>query len=410
MIENNNPEIDVNELMDKIKLEVEKRNEQTAEKSGKFTECFTKNVSNNINFKLLNVQALTNNAEARSQIKTKWPDSLNKFPLNISKKLQQIILKLVNFFFKEQRVVNISLVEAEREFLAITKELIDQIVNLQTKLNDLEVRITNTEKSYKYSRNELSQQQHLLNIFLAEAQKNLPELEPQQIQSLVREQEHLLDAFYVALEARFRGSREEIITRVKSYLSLVTEANIGTESLPILDLGCGRGEWLQLLKESGYVAWGVEINKVMVNECHSRGLKVIESDAIEYLQSLPTASLGAVTGFHLIEHLPFPLLLKLLTEIVRVLKSQGLVLLETPNPQNILVGSNNFYIDPSHLHPLPSPLSKFLLEYVGLDKVEIINQNPYADSYKVSGSQEVVEVFNRYFYGPQDYAAIGYKI
>jgi O-antigen chain-terminating methyltransferase len=116
-----------------------------------------------------------------------------------------------------------------------------------------------------------------------------------------------------------------------------------------------------------------------------------------------------VTGFHIIEHLPFPLLVKLLNEIVRVLQPGGLVIFETPNPQNVLVGSNNFYIDPSHLNPLPSPLAKFLLEHAGLHSVEVINLNPYEDSYKVSGS-ELAELFNKYFYGPQDYAVVGHKL
>jgi 2-polyprenyl-3-methyl-5-hydroxy-6-metoxy-1,4-benzoquinol methylase len=442
MIETNNSEIDVNKLMDKVRGEVEKRNDRNRQIAQKAKE---QNIIDTINLNLINVQALISNAEERSQVRTKWPDKLNRFPLNLSKKFQQFILKILNFFFKEQREVNISLVQAGRESLAINRELIKQIVSLQsqyttlkfrldsvesheqsidarldsiesheqsidTRLDNTESHLKNLEASHKYLKNDIGQQKHLIDIFLAEAQKRLPEpFEPQQIQTFVCEQQHSLDAFYVAFEDRFRGSREEITARIKNYLTFVVQANVGRESSPILDLGCGRGEWLQLLKESGYIVRGVEINKVMVNECHSRGLEVIELDAIEYLQSLPEASLGAVTGFHIIEHLPFPQLLKLLTEVVRVLKPQGLVIFETPNPQNVLVGSNNFYIDPTHLNPLPSPLSKFLLEHAGLEKVEIINQNPYAESYKIDGSQEVVAEFNRYFYGPQDYAAIGYK-
>lgn len=443
MIETNNPEIDVNELMDKVRAEVEQRSEHS---SKLIEQSRAQPTIDSISLNLLNIQALINNAEDRSQVRTKWPDKLNRFPLSISKRFQQLILKSLNFLFKEQRVVNISLVQAGRESLAINRELIKQIVNLQTQLNNTEARLSNIEthkqtidnclsniethkqtvdnrldntetqltnikRDYKYLKNDIGQQKHLIDIFLAEAQKRLPEhFESHQLQTFIREQKHLLDAFYVAFEDRFRGSREEILARIKSYLTFLVKADVGKESSPILDLGCGRGEWLQLLSESGYVVRGVEINKVMIEECHSRGFKVIEADALEYLQSLPEASLGAVTGFHIIEHLPFPQLLELLTEVVRVLKPQGLVIFETPNPQNVLVGSNNFYIDPTHLNPLPSPLSKFLLEYAGLERVEIINQNPYADSYKIEGSQEVVEVFNQYFYGPQDYAVIGHKV
>ncbi|MEO8892438.1 MAG: class I SAM-dependent methyltransferase [Coleofasciculaceae cyanobacterium] len=138
-------------------------------------------------------------------------------------------------------------------------------------------------------------------------------------------------------------------------------------------------------------------------------MDVIEGDVIAHLQSLPDESLGAITGFHIIEHLPFSLLIKLLNETKRVLKPGGLAIFETPNPQNILVGANNFYLDPTHQNPLPSPLSEFLVEYVGFHSVNILNLNDYAESYKVSGS-EVAKRFNDYFYGAQDYAVIGYKL
>jgi O-antigen chain-terminating methyltransferase len=119
--------------------------------------------------------------------------------------------------------------------------------------------------------------------------------------------------------------------------------------------------------------------------------------------------LGTVTGFHIIEHLPFPLLFELLNETKRVLKPGGLAIFETPNPQNILVSSNNFYIDPTHLNPLPSTLVEFLVEHIGLQSVKILNLNSYDESYQISGS-EVAERFNSYFYGAQDYAVIGYKL
>jgi SAM-dependent methyltransferase len=199
------------------------------------------------------------------------------------------------------------------------------------------------------------------------------------------------------------------LSRLKIYLPLLKEAQVGTEESPVLDVGCGRGEWLKLLKESGYTARGLDINRVMLDECKAKGFDVLEEDVITYLQSLPDDCLGAITGFHIIEHLPFSVLINLLNETIRVLKSGGLVIFETPNPQNILVGANNFYLDPTHLNPLPSPLSEFLVEYAGFHSVKILNLHDYAESYKLSGS-ELAERFNSYFYGAQDYAVIGYKL
>jgi O-antigen chain-terminating methyltransferase len=147
----------------------------------------------------------------------------------------------------------------------------------------------------------------------------------------------------------------------------------------------------------------------MVEQCRQRGFDVALGDVLEYLRNLPDASVGAVTGFHIIEHLPLDRFIKLLDETVRVLKPQGLAIFETPNPHNVLVGSCNFYIDPTHRNPLPSQTVKFLAEARGLCRVEILNLHPFPPAFQVNGSA-VAERFNEYFYGPRDYAVIGWKV
>jgi O-antigen chain-terminating methyltransferase len=173
-------------------------------------------------------------------------------------------------------------------------------------------------------------------------------------------------------------------------------------------LGCGRGEWLEVLKEEGLKAHGVDINRILVEQCREYGLDVVEGELIHYLQSLPGSSHGAVTGFHIIEHLELKLLLNLIDETIRILKPGSVAIFETPNPENVLVGSCNFYLDPTHNKPLPSPMMKFLAEARGLCRVEILNLHPRTNPSKINGS-DLVERFNEYFYGPQDYALIGFK-
>jgi O-antigen chain-terminating methyltransferase len=216
---------------------------------------------------------------------------------------------------------------------------------------------------------------------------------------------------YVAFEDQFRGTREDIKERLGVYLPILKEAKVGSEKTLILDVGCGRGEWLELLQEEGLQGRGIDLNRVLVGECRRRGLEAFEGEAIAYLRGLPQATLGAVTGFHIIEHLPFNQLVKLFDETVRVLRPGGVAIFETPNPDNVLVGSRNFYFDPTHRNPLPSDTVKFLAEARGLCRVEIINLHPYPAPDRVNdGSLEVAQRFNKYFYGPQDYAVIGWKV
>ena len=214
---------------------------------------------------------------------------------------------------------------------------------------------------------------------------------------------HMLDALYAALEERFRGTRSDIKEQFKHYLQYVGDA------APVIDLGCGRGEWLEILNEAGITSRGVDTNQVQVELCRSRGLEVIEGDFIGYLQSLENESAGAITGFHIIEHLSIENLVRLLNESLRVLRPGGVVIFETPNPDNVLVGSNFFYLDPTHHHPLPAELMQFLLQNRGFHPIKILNLHPF-ESGRVTGYGAVTERFNGYFYGPMDYAVVAWKI
>jgi len=424
MIESNNIEINVDELMQKVRDEVAKRQKLSLSEDAKFSIATEINSGNGSS-----IEFLLNEAELFSQVPTELPEKFNRFPFNLSKGLQKNLLKLYGFIFKKQRVVNFSLIQSLRESLTLNRQLIEQVTVLQLQIKEMSDRLNATNerlnttnehlnaiderylKNDSFLKNDLAQQKRLITMFLEEARQRLPEpFSQEQLQTFVQEEQHFLDAFYVAFEENFRGSRRDIYNRLQVYLPFIEDAKVGTLESPIVDVGCGRGEWLELLQKSGFTAKGIDANRVMIEQCHSRGLEAIESDVITYLKSLPNASLGAVTGFHIIEHLAFPVLLALLHEVNRTLQSGGLVIFETPNPQNILVGSNNFYIDPTHHNPLPSTLTKFMLENAGFASVKIMNLNPYEDSMKVRGSEEVVEQFNNYFYGSQDYAVVGYKL
>lgn len=183
------------------------------------------------------------------------------------------------------------------------------------------------------------------------------------------------EKLYFAFEQRFRGTREDIRQRLAYYLPLLRDSVVGAQGASVLDIGCGRGEWLELLRDENIAASGVDVNEAMVAECTGRGLAVEVGDAIACLKRLPDNALGALTGFHIIEHVSLETLLELIDEAHRVLQPGGLLIFETPNPENVVVGACNFYVDPTHQRPLPPVLTQFLVEAGGFTDVAVHRVN-----------------------------------
>lgn len=218
------------------------------------------------------------------------------------------------------------------------------------------------------------------------------------------------DSFYLAFENKFRGTRVEIKRRARVYVPFIKKARVGKPQSPVLDLGSGRGEWLELLRDEGLVGRGVDLNEFMVSECVERKLEVVQADVIQYLGTLDSDSQGAVTAFHLIEHLPFAVLAKLFAESLRVLQPGGICIVETPNPDNLQVGSNRFYSDPTHLHPLPSAFTKFVMSTTGFERLEVLPLHPDDNAVPLTDQAAPFERFaHEIFFGAQDYAVIGRK-
>jgi len=219
------------------------------------------------------------------------------------------------------------------------------------------------------------------------------------------------DALYLAFEETFRGSSEEIKQRLEVYLDPLERAGAGTADRPVLDLGCGRGELIDMLTERGWRASGIDLNPEVVRRCRERGLQVEEGEALTHLRVLPSASLGAVVGLHLLEHLGLGTIIELLGEAYRVLRPGGIAILETPNPENVVVGSTNFWLDPTHERPLHPLALKFLAGSRGFDPVEVLRLNPVPHDEQVTDDEEsaIVRRFNKYFFGARDFAIVGHK-
>ena len=192
--------------------------------------------------------------------------------------------------------------------------------------------------------------------------------------------------FYRAFEDRFRGSREVIKRRLKVYLPFCEPLKRFYPDGPVLDIGCGRGEWLELLGEHGFAPFGVDLDDGMLMDCRALGLPARRQDALEALATLPDNSQIVVSGFHIAEHLPFDTLQQVVEEAHRVLRPGGLLILETPNPENFTVGASMFYLDPTHLKPIPSTLLSFLPEYYGFRRLKIVRLQESPDLLRQEGA------------------------
>lgn len=201
---------------------------------------------------------------------------------------------------------------------------------------------------------------------------------------------------------RFRGSEEDIRARQQMY------ATRFREHAPVLDIGCGRGEMIQILQDAGITARGVDSNDDSIALCLAKGLNAEQADLFTYLSDLPDASLGGVICCQVVEHLPPARLPEMIRLVHAKLRAGGLVALETPNPECLAIFATHFYIDPTHRHPIPPVLTSFYLEEAGFARIEIERLSAAIES--MPSLAELPEAFRKEFFGSLDYVAFGIKL
>jgi len=171
----------------------------------------------------------------------------------------------------------------------------------------------------------------------------------------------MYEDFYREFEDKYRGSRELIKQRLEVYIPFILPLHKIYPNSVAIDIGCGRGEWLELLGDNSINAKGVDIDSGMLDG--AKNLDITLGDGIEYLSNEPSNSALVISAFHLVEHISFENLMRLVSEANRVLVDGGILILETPNPENIKVASETFYLDPTHTKPIPSELLSFVTKY-----------------------------------------------
>jgi len=245
------------------------------------------------------------------------------------------------------------------------------------------------------------------NINISLIQKiNLLEAKLEEVQS--RTESDLFDKFnYVEFENRMRGEVSVISERQKMYTSLVPK----TET--VLDIGCGRGEFLELLRDNGVEGEGIEINKDMIEVCKSKNLKVYDAEAVDFLKKA-NKKYGAVFAAHVIEHISYSYLIDLVNSAYGQLVDGGKLIFETPNPTTVATHIGGFYSDPTHLHFVHPQLVKFIAEQAGFKKVEFIFASEQDNRMVITDEMSEVEKknlerLNQVIFGYQDYAIIAEK-
>jgi SAM-dependent methyltransferase len=216
---------------------------------------------------------------------------------------------------------------------------------------------------------------------------------------------------YAGFEERFRGSEEEVREHQRAYLDCFRDRQ------PVIDLGCGRGEFLQLMREAGLSARGVDVDTDMVLLCREKGFDVTAADAEAFLAALPDDSVGGIFAAQIIEHLAPERVIGLVQLCQRKLSPGGVLVMETPNPTCLTVFADSFYKDPSHIRPLHPDMMQFLFETTGFEDVELRFSAPVSAGAWVppldapAANRELfnegLERLNRLLYGFQDYAIIG---
>ncbi len=201
---------------------------------------------------------------------------------------------------------------------------------------------------------------------------------------------------------KFRGGEEDIRARQEMYSSRFRD------HAPVLDLGCGRGEMLDVFREAGIAAQGIDSNDDSIALCQANGLDVEKADLFAYLTALPDASLGGVVCCQVVEHLPAARLPEMIRLVHAKLRTGGLFAIETPNPECLAIFATHFYIDPTHRHPIPPVLASFYLEEAGFGRIEVERLSPAVESNP--SLAELPEAFRKAFFGSLDYAVFGVKL
>jgi O-antigen chain-terminating methyltransferase len=217
-----------------------------------------------------------------------------------------------------------------------------------------------------------------------------------------RAAEDALPFDYGRFAERFRGSEDYVKSGQKFYLPYFAGHK------DVLDIGCGRGEFLDLMREAGVPARGIDLSAESVDRCRQKGFQAEVGDLFAYLDGLADASLDGIFSAQVVEHLPPNRLPEMIRLAAQKLARGGVIAIETPNPQCLAIFATHFYLDPTHRRPIPHALLSFYMEEYGIGRIEVHPRSPAIESMPALAS--LPNDFRDAFFGGLDYAIIGRKL
>lgn len=212
--------------------------------------------------------------------------------------------------------------------------------------------------------------------------------------------------FYRAFEERFYAPRSMIKELRKQYLPFIEPLRQLYPGAASFDIGCGRGEWLELMLEHGFNPFGMDLDEGMLQAARELKLPALQGDAVAHLRSLSDESMAVISAFHVVEHITFEQLRTVITESKRVLMPGGLLIMETPNPENIVVATRNFYLDPTHIRPIPPMLLQYIADYEGYARSRVVRLQERPD-LRTATDIRIIDILSGV---SPDYAVVAQKV
>lgn len=389
MIEKNSEKLDVEDLMKKINKIIESEKSHFVSVSSNNKKDFTLSaVERGVEE---GIQAVLE-AENATTVKSKFP-------------------KFFNRLLRKQNVVNRKLIKGLKDAIYATWQCTN-ILYSKINLNSSKIKLLEEKELINQSLINKIQGQlvtHSKQINHLSRHNETPMLNKEIAYNPPILNKQIFEEFCLQLRNQSRGTSGEITEKLKFYLPILDRIQIPRSNSKILDLGCGRGEWLNLLKKNDYTAIGVDIDSSMISECKGFGLEVLQENAISFIENCDLESYKAITCFHLIQYLNLSDLIAIFQHALNALIDGGVFLIESPNPENFQVATHDFYMDHNQKKLFPPTLIEFLAKYTGFREIKVEKIYSSDQDVGLDLKDKNMQKINHWIYGPKNYAIVAKK-